>query len=404
MTNANCSTSFFLSNANKVYRCGLNNSNQLGLNNNQNINQPLLIDNISNITDVQGGYFHTILLDNNASVYSTKYTNNYGKHGQNGDGLHNFCNSNTNGFQAISMRHNKRITQISAGACHTLFLDSHASVWCCGRNYYGQLGLGHYNNMSQQNPQIIAYFVDNTIRINNICCGYCHNLCVDVSGIIYGFGSNNYGQCGLPNGIKKPNKPFKICSLSNHKIIDIKCGCYHSYCKSDNDKHWLFGDNEFNECGLSIKNANINAIYEPFCINKTVSVVTNGKPIKEVYIGNYNTWIITGLSEEIVEDKLEEHSYVLNSLDIKNGCVKCLDDSNNELEFKIDKTDNDLIKQIIDIQNMGMEMKQDVFIKTTKQTVIKAFIKNNNNDDDDLKQTMNELEAKNTEKDREITL
>eukprot|EP01084_Bolivina_argentea_P248770 416198_1 len=71
MTNAYCYTSFFLSQTNNLYGCGWNKFNQLAMynekknlttkhkksatNNKENINEPLFINNVSNISNVSSG-------------------------------------------------------------------------------------------------------------------------------------------------------------------------------------------------------------------------------------------------------------------------------------------------------------------------------------------------------------
>eukprot|EP01084_Bolivina_argentea_P036328 67225_1 len=298
MTNPETSSTFFLSQKNKLYACGSNEFNQLGLNDKQiqmekkkeqkrlqstnlgqmisrgmcpDINQPLLINNVSNIKDAQSSSMYSILLDNNGIAYSTKYSGIYG----------------FKGFQPIQFFHNKTITQISISDAHCLFIDSQSNIWSLGdSNSYGQLGLGHCNSVSAlSNPQLIRYFADNMITINKIYAGYYHSLCLDDNGIVYAFGTNEHGQCGLPKDIKSTHTPIKIYSLSNHEIVDVKCGFYHSYCKSADHQHWLFGNNDYNQCSLSQMHKNDQMIHVPFCIDEMVNKLTNGKQIKDVYVG-----------------------------------------------------------------------------------------------------------------------
>eukprot|EP01084_Bolivina_argentea_P036327 67223_1 len=301
LTNTTCHSTFFVSQTNKLYACGINNANQLGINPNQNITVPSLINNVPNIKDAQNGG-STILLDNNGTVYSTKRQFRGDNYGHNGDGIHNFSN-HSNGFHPIPFFENKTITEISVGNDHSLFVDSQSNIWSCGKNNFGQLGLGHFNSTKNQNPQLISYFANNMITITKMCSGPNNNLCIDDNGIIYAFGWNYYGNCGLPKDIEKTHTPIKMYSLSNHKIIDIKCGYTHSYCKSDKHKHWLFGDNNNNICSLS----NGKNIYGPFCINETVNKLTNGKHIKDVFVGSGCTWIITNVNNS---DSAESYAVI----------------------------------------------------------------------------------------------
>lgn len=51
-------------------------------------------------------------------------------------------------------------------------------------------------------------------------------------GVLYAFGLNNYGQCGVGNEMKKISKPTKVISLAGIPIGFIACGSYHSFAVS----------------------------------------------------------------------------------------------------------------------------------------------------------------------------
>eukprot|EP01084_Bolivina_argentea_P024293 45285_1 len=111
LTSPSSNATFFQTQTNRLYACGGNHCNKLAMASNQ-IEEPCLIHNVSNIKDAKSGASHTILLDNNGIVYST-YIYDSRAYGQNGDGLNNFSNTNSKAFHQIPFFHNKRITQIS---------------------------------------------------------------------------------------------------------------------------------------------------------------------------------------------------------------------------------------------------------------------------------------------------
>ena len=76
--------------------------------------------------------------------------------------------------------------------------------------------------------------------------------------------------------------------------MTIKCGINHSYCRTKSDYHYLWGNNECNECTLCINNDYTNDIhvFEPYLINEIVAKLTDNKIIHDVYLGNRNTKII----------------------------------------------------------------------------------------------------------------
>ena len=79
-------------------------------------------------------------------------------------------------------------------------------------------------------------------------------------------------------------KIFKDC-----KIEQIKCGATHNYVRCDGDVHYLWGSNARNECLVLDEDQNI---VTPHDINEIVLQATNGKRIKDVFLGYDNTKII----------------------------------------------------------------------------------------------------------------
>lgn len=69
---------------------------------------------------------------------------------------------------------------------------SHVYGW--GNDKFGQLGLGVYSYSSNYTaPRFFKY----SVNITRISCGFDHALLLSETGIVYGMGSNKYGQLGL---------------------------------------------------------------------------------------------------------------------------------------------------------------------------------------------------------------
>eukprot|EP01084_Bolivina_argentea_P049727 91451_1 len=222
---------------------------------------------------------------NICKVYSTKFD----YYGGNGHGLQIKNKENVYWKEIISLS-NKQIIKVQCGYEHTLFLDINGSVYCCGRNNEGQLGLGHNKNNPTMLPVRIEYFRKNKIKIIDIKCGWYHNLLLDNMGKVYSVGRNNSGQCGHGTS-KNVCIPKMIKAFKKYKIIKIKCGAYHSYAMSKNNKHFLWGSNFDNQCIVSVTSRKYS-IELPHCINKTVKKETNIKFIQDVYLGCDNTKVL----------------------------------------------------------------------------------------------------------------
>ena len=72
-------------------------------------------------------------------------------------------------------------------------------------------------------------------------------------------------------------------------LIDLNGG-HHSYCKSKDDKHFLFGINRYNEC--LVYKWRCYFVEPSNCVNEVVHKMSNGRKIKYVSLGMYNTKII----------------------------------------------------------------------------------------------------------------
>lgn len=63
-------------------------------------------------------------------------------------------------------------------------------------------------------------FTDIMTNIKSISSGYAHSVAVDDSGNMYVWGSNSYGQLGLPENITYQNVPYKITGVTNPSIAE----------------------------------------------------------------------------------------------------------------------------------------------------------------------------------------
>ena len=97
-------------------------------------------DDITHLKQVTGGRYHTFFVFN-SSLFSDKLriygcgSNEYGQLG-----LGKACSQSE--LTVIQLPFGLQITQINCGEFHTAALDEKGQVWGCGKNTYGQLGLG----------------------------------------------------------------------------------------------------------------------------------------------------------------------------------------------------------------------------------------------------------------------
>jgi RCC1 and BTB domain-containing protein len=83
------------------------------------------------------------------------------------------------------------IVSISCGQFHTVVATSAGVAYSCGKNDFGQLGI--------ENSSIVKAFAEITAhpeieQVAQLCCGYYHTLLLSNTGVVAGFGRNDYGQ------------------------------------------------------------------------------------------------------------------------------------------------------------------------------------------------------------------
>ena len=105
------------------------------------------------------------------------------------------------------------MVECTSGYHHSLFIDLLGSVWSCGNNQCGQLGLGSNTNISTPKK------INNLPPIISVSAGNSFSLFVDANGKVWSCGYNDYGELGLGDK-KHRNVPELIPNLP--KIISAR--------------------------------------------------------------------------------------------------------------------------------------------------------------------------------------
>lgn len=210
---------------------------QLGNGESANCNYPKQIKSISGIISVSCGALHTICCDIHGNAYGFG-NNNSGQLG---------IEESKSGLNPSIIKFNEsiQIKQVSAGNYFSLFLDSNCKVWCCGSNIYGQLGLGSILNQEQLFPCKITIEIEN-INFESIHAGGQFVILKDYEGSIWSCGDNEKGQLGLRD--RKDRMIFE--KVPFHLFIDcVSCG-FDFTLFLENNNVWGFGSNFFGQIGL----------------------------------------------------------------------------------------------------------------------------------------------------------
>jgi alpha-tubulin suppressor-like RCC1 family protein len=151
--------------------------------------------------------------------------------------------------------HGEKILQITCGSNHTIILKgslvsegagwtrsyaskSYHDVLVFGRNYEGEIGLGH--NKDQNEPQLLMHGE----QIRQIACGGWHTIILKANHDVLVFGANSRGQLGLGH-VENQNVPQLL--MHREQIRQIACGSSHTVILKANHDILVFGDNRYGQ-------------------------------------------------------------------------------------------------------------------------------------------------------------
>ena len=115
----------------------------------------------------------------------------------------------------------RRLRAAVCGGNHTLLVDDSGRLYSCGRNDYGQLGLGPLGGERQYEPTPVRGVEAGALR--SAACGASHSLALMRDGGVLGWGRNDRGQLGLP--VKRAVRwPEPLAALSGRPVAQVAAG------------------------------------------------------------------------------------------------------------------------------------------------------------------------------------
>ena len=241
---------------------GANNYGQLSVGNKcEQVDTPIEVQLPSNCNledgnfQLAGGGGHTLLADNNDCLYGAGW-NNKGQLGlgENYEDVMRFTEVN------ISFRSKENETKIRKVACgwdFSIILLSNGTVYGCGSNAFGQLGLS-------ENTKRCSIFTPLAVELNifviDVSCGMRHTLLLDKNGNVYSTGCGKKGQLGLGQEVKRLFTPTILKDIP--KGLSVHCGQHFSAVITTSQAScdlFMFGDNKYKQ----VSNTSSNTIYKP---------------------------------------------------------------------------------------------------------------------------------------------
>ncbi|XP_063636757.1 probable E3 ubiquitin-protein ligase HERC4 isoform X34 [Pan troglodytes] len=200
-----------------------------------------------NIVAVSCGEAHTLALNDKGQVYAWGLDSD----GQLGLVGSEECIRVPRNIKSLS---DIQIVQVACGYYHSLALSKASEVFCWGQNKYGQLGLGT-DCKKQTSPQLLKSLLG--IPFMQVAAGGAHSFVLTLSGAIFGWGRNKFGQLGL-NDENDRYVPNLLKSLRSQKIVYICCGEDHTAALTKEGGVFTFGAGGYGQLGHNSTSHEIN--------------------------------------------------------------------------------------------------------------------------------------------------
>jgi alpha-tubulin suppressor-like RCC1 family protein len=229
----NANTSYGIRSDGTLWGWGTNDYGQLGLGltTTPHKSTPIRMGSSSNWELIGGGYYHFFAKNSTNQLYACG-RNNYGQLGLGYDWDR----------YILTYQGTTTAVEISGGAAHTMILASNGTLWATGMDFNGQLGVNTWN-INRSNFVQVGTASD----WKKICCGGHHNLALKDNGTLWSWGDAGYGQLGHNNIIFR-STPVQIGSLSDW--THIHCGTHSSFALRSNGWLYSWGMNNNGELGI----------------------------------------------------------------------------------------------------------------------------------------------------------
>ncbi|XP_076970273.1 secretion-regulating guanine nucleotide exchange factor isoform X8 [Tamandua tetradactyla] len=115
------------------------------------------------------------------------------------------------------------VRSITGGGGHSAVVTDGGVLFVCGLNKEGQLGLGHTEDVLYFTPCLPLL----GCPIQQVACGWDFTIILTESGQVLSCGSNSFGQLGVPPGPRRYVVPQAI-ELLTEKVVCIAAGLRHA--------------------------------------------------------------------------------------------------------------------------------------------------------------------------------
>uniref|UniRef100_A0A671RAF3 Probable E3 ubiquitin-protein ligase HERC4 n=1 Tax=Sinocyclocheilus anshuiensis TaxID=1608454 RepID=A0A671RAF3_9TELE len=239
--------SVFLLEDGTVYTCGCSDLGQLGHDKARKKPEQVVSLDAQNIVAVSCGEAHTLALNDKGQVFAW----GLGSDGQLGLSNIEDCIRIPRTVKSLSEVH---IAQVACGYWHSLALARGGQIFSWGQNKYGQLGLG-MQGAGVSSPQVVQSLQG--VPFAQISAGGSHSFGLTLSGAVFGWGSNRFGQLGLSDNDDR-HFPALLKTLRSQRVVYICCGEDHTAALTKEGGVFTFGAGGYGQLGHNTTNHEVN--------------------------------------------------------------------------------------------------------------------------------------------------
>lgn len=128
------------------------------------------------------------------------------------------------------------IKSVTGGGGHSVVVTDGGGLFVCGLNKDGQLGLGH-------TEEVLRFTICKPLLgcpIRQVACGWDFTIMLTEKGQVLSCGSNAFGQLGVPHGPRKCVVPQAIECL-REKVVCVAAGLRHALATTDTGSTFQWG-------------------------------------------------------------------------------------------------------------------------------------------------------------------
>jgi alpha-tubulin suppressor-like RCC1 family protein len=134
--------------------------------------------------------------------------------------------------------------QLAAGASHTCARKRDGTLWCWGQSLGGQLGNGT-RVWSTPTPVKVKVLEAN---VTSVTAGDSHTCARKTDGTIWCWGRNHFGELGDGIGDDGKQIPVPVGALGTD-VVEVEAGAHHTCARKQDGAIWCWGSNKFGQLG-----------------------------------------------------------------------------------------------------------------------------------------------------------